>query len=269
MENEKLKINLGSFWVVAPDLKGFGDTEKPFLARHYTDQVILEELCAFIGVLQESHRKVVIIGHGLGGRIAWKLAEKYPHLVRKFISISTPHPTIWLKHVMKSWRSIFENRWLYECRLPLLPERELLGNDLEIIDQKFKKTGSVMDLSAFSNFDKEAYKYTFSRQQDWQGPVNYFRNLPLADSSILKLEQKKVIEVETLFLVGNLDPRVSLDMVSQSAEYVSRFAVKIINMSGYSPHQEQSEAVNQIIHQFIKGELSFTTKWSSMIKMIK
>ena len=33
---------LGSFWVVAPDLKGFGDTEKPFLASKYSDDVITE-----------------------------------------------------------------------------------------------------------------------------------------------------------------------------------------------------------------------------------
>ena len=31
-----------------------------------------------------------------------------------------------------------------------------------------------------------------------------------------------VLDVSTLFLVGNLDPGVSLEMVSQSAEYVSR-----------------------------------------------
>ena len=29
----------GSNWVVAPDLKGFGDSDKPFLARQYKDQV--------------------------------------------------------------------------------------------------------------------------------------------------------------------------------------------------------------------------------------
>ena len=35
-------LNLGSYWVVAPDLKGFGDSEKPFLANNYKDDVILE-----------------------------------------------------------------------------------------------------------------------------------------------------------------------------------------------------------------------------------
>jgi len=258
----------GSFWVVAPDLKGFGDSEKPFLPNNYTDDVIVEEIKQFLDNLDESDRKVVIIGHGLGGHIAWRLIEKYPDKFTKFISISTPHPNIWLKNIMKSWRSVFENRWFYECRLPIFPERDLLDGDVAIIDKRFKKSGSVMDLSSYSNFDKEAYKYTFSRSVDWQGPVNYFRNLPLADKSLINQgKPKKVLEVETLFLVGNLDAGVSLEMVSASAEMVSRFAIKIIDMAGHSPHQEKPDIVNNIISGFIKGDISFMSKWSSMIKL--
>jgi len=260
-----------SYWVVAPDLKGFGDSEKPFLAKYYTDEIILQELKTFVEVLQDSsEKKVILVGHGLGGQIAWKLAEKYPNLFSKLILISAPHPIIWLRNVLRSWRSIYENRWLYECRLPWLPEKSLLENDLEIIDKKFRKSGSVMDLSSYSNFDKEAYKYTFSRQQDWQGPVNYFRNLPLGNSSLANQEKIKtqVLDLDTLFLVGNIDPQVSLEMVSKSAEYVSKFAVKIVNMAGHSPHQEQPEVVNQFINQFIKGDVSYMTRWASKLHQL-
>ena len=143
-----------SNWVVALDMKGFGDSEKPFLASKYKDEVIIEELKQLIDVLQENDKKIVLIGHGLGGHIAWKFVEKYPWMVRKFISVSTPHPRIWLKHILRSWRSVIENRWLYVCRLPFLPEMEMVQNDLEVFDNKFRKSSSVTDLSNFSNFDK-------------------------------------------------------------------------------------------------------------------
>ena len=75
----------------------------------------------------------------------------------------------------------------------------------------------------FDSFCQEAYKYTFSRTTDWQGPINYFRNLPLADPSIIKEEGPgKCIPVDTLFLIGNNDPEINLELVSQSAEYVDR-----------------------------------------------
>ena len=79
-------------------MKGFGDSEKPFLARNYKDEVILEELKKFIDVVQEREDKIVLIGHGLGGQIAWKFASKYPEMIQKFISISTPHPSVWLRN---------------------------------------------------------------------------------------------------------------------------------------------------------------------------
>jgi len=258
-----------SNWVVALDMKGFGDSEKPFLASKYKDEVIVEELKQFIDVLQENDKKIVLVGHGLGGHVAWKFLEKYPNIVRKFISISTPHPRIWLKHIMRSWRSVIENRWLYMCRLPFLPELEMVGNDLEVFDNKFKKSSSVTDLSNYSNFDKEAYKYTFSRPADWQGPINYLRNLPLGDSSVLQDNTgKNCVPVEALLLVGNMDPEVSMDMVSQSAEYVDRFAMQIVPGAGHNPHQEQPEVVNKHITKFIKDELSYMTKWSSMMKVV-
>ena len=35
-----------------------------------------------------------------------------------------------------------------------------------------------------------------------------------------------VIPVDTLLLVGNMDPEVTLEMVSQSAEFVTRFSIE-------------------------------------------
>ena len=54
---------------------------------------------------------------------------------------------------------------------------------------------------------------------DWQGPINYYRNLPLAQA---QPDMARECPVETLLLVGNLDPQVSLELVSQSAQYVCR-----------------------------------------------
>lgn len=141
-------------WIVAPDLKGFGDSEKPFMASKYRDDLVIEEIKMFIDALQENDRKVVLIGHGLGGRLAWKFIEKYPSMVRKFISISTPHPQLWMKHLVQSWKNIFANRWLFVCRLPFLPELEMVSNDLEVFDRKFKICKEVTYLSNFSNYDK-------------------------------------------------------------------------------------------------------------------
>jgi len=255
----------GSNWVVAPDLKGFGDSDKPFLARQYKDQVLVEELKEFVDVLQEEEKKIIIIGHGLGGHLAWRFIERYPGSVSKFVSISTPHPRVWLRHVLTSWRNVMQNRWLYFCRLPFLPEMELGSHDLEVFDRKFSTQSGLTDLQHASLADKEAYKYSFSRTTDWQGPVNYLRNLNLADTSVLQIDREgldKPIPVEALLIVGNRDPETGMELVTQSAEYLERFAMHIVNGAGAAPHQEQPDIVNKHIAKFIKDELTYMSGWS-------
>jgi soluble epoxide hydrolase/lipid-phosphate phosphatase len=56
--NNQLRGLSGSNWVVAPDLKGFGDSDKPFLARQYSDSVVVEELGQLVDALQVSDPKV-------------------------------------------------------------------------------------------------------------------------------------------------------------------------------------------------------------------
>ena len=58
---------------------------------------------------------------------------------------------------------------------------------------------------------------------DWQGCINYYRNLPLSKfDNVTERDVALTIPVETLFLVGNMDPELSLDLVSQSAKFVER-----------------------------------------------
>ena len=144
--------------VVALDLKGFGDSEKPFLKSKYKEKEIIEDLKHFIEILEESEKQIVLIGHGLGGIIGWKFVERYPNMVSKFISISAPNPKIWLRHITRSWRSVMENRWLYLCRVPFLPEMEMVENDVEIFDKKFNRSSSVVDLNNYSDFDKVIFR---------------------------------------------------------------------------------------------------------------
>ena len=61
-----------NFWVVALDLKGFGESEKPVFQGGYDEEVILEEIRAFILTIIEGHedQKIILIGHGLGGKVA-------------------------------------------------------------------------------------------------------------------------------------------------------------------------------------------------------
>lgn len=97
--------------VIALDLKGFSDSDKPILRHNYRPNVICEELRDFLEALDV--KSVTVIGHDLGGLLGWILALKFPELVRKLIVISAPHPNLYwntsnLAIVNRKWCSVVQ-----------------------------------------------------------------------------------------------------------------------------------------------------------------
>ena len=88
--------------------------------------VVVEELRTFILLLTdeqdlgsssaEGKRDVVLIGHGLGGLVAWYLVDKYPEMFSKFIPIATPHPATFRESVTRNWDSMKKNRQEVQAR---------------------------------------------------------------------------------------------------------------------------------------------------------
>ncbi len=93
--------------VIALDLPGFGDSEKPLTAAYdaayFADSVValLDEL-----EIERAH----MIGNSMGGRVAIELALEHPERVRKAALLS---PAL-------AWLRSRRGRWLLQAPLPLL-----------------------------------------------------------------------------------------------------------------------------------------------------
>ncbi len=75
------------FHVVAPDLPGFGESEKPPPNRYRYDfeafSESLVDLCAAVGLV-----RVSFCGHALGGAVALTVAASHAHLVDKLVLVN-------------------------------------------------------------------------------------------------------------------------------------------------------------------------------------
>jgi pimeloyl-ACP methyl ester carboxylesterase len=73
--------------VIAPDLPGFGESEKPPPGRYRYDfenfSESLVDLCAAIGLA-----RVSLCGHAMGGAVALTLAAAHPHLVDNLVLVN-------------------------------------------------------------------------------------------------------------------------------------------------------------------------------------
>lgn len=76
----------GSFRVVAPDLPGFGASEKPDPQRFaYGYDAFADALFDLVAALGLG--RVSVCGHGMGGGVALTLAAKHPALVHKLVLV--------------------------------------------------------------------------------------------------------------------------------------------------------------------------------------
>lgn len=227
------------FHVIALDLKGFGDSDKPQSRRCYRTEVILEELNSFISALGQ--KSCILIGHDLGALIGWYFVHLYPDVVNKFVAVSCPHPNLYLENLPN--QSVFNTFWLNFVQLPSLPELEIMRDDLKIINDCYKHMQGTKDANSII----EAYKYSFSQPEDWTGPINYYRNLPFTR---IETNNNQII-VPTLLITGNEDPFVRLEGIVKSTDFCQKFVMKIVEGAGHFPHQENPDLFNTLILNYL------------------
>src|SRR6266536_4561871 len=80
--------------VIAPDFRGFGDSDKPDLppAEGYTPGVLAEDVVALLHGLDIP--RVVVAAHDIGATVAQTLALSHPERVRAMALFDPPYPGI-------------------------------------------------------------------------------------------------------------------------------------------------------------------------------
>lgn len=79
----------GSFRVVAPDLPGFGGSEKPDPQRYsYGFDAFSESVFDLVAALGLG--RVHVCGHGMGGGVALTLSARHPAIVHRLCLVDTP-----------------------------------------------------------------------------------------------------------------------------------------------------------------------------------
>lgn len=69
------------FTVIAPDLRGYGATEKP--AAGYDKRTMAQDLRALMGHL--GHDRIVLIGHDRGARVGTRFAKDHPEALDRLV----------------------------------------------------------------------------------------------------------------------------------------------------------------------------------------
>jgi epoxide hydrolase 4 len=77
---------------VAPDLRGHGQSSKPADVHEYTTCTLVEDIRQLVEQL--GHERFVLVGHDVGGAVAWSFALHHPEMLSALVILDTPHPAL-------------------------------------------------------------------------------------------------------------------------------------------------------------------------------
>jgi pimeloyl-ACP methyl ester carboxylesterase len=114
----------GGFRVIAPDLRGFGETAMPPKKADYHIDRLVGDLIGILDALEVD--KVRLVGHDWGSAICWHACLRHPERIDRYAALSVGHPSAYahggLRQKLKSWYILF-------FQLPWLSEKMVTAKD--------------------------------------------------------------------------------------------------------------------------------------------
>ncbi|XP_065851875.1 uncharacterized protein [Euphorbia lathyris] len=274
-----LSLSRKGYHCIAPDLRGYGDSDSPVSRRKYTCFDIVGDLVGVIDHFIGGGEKVFVVGHDWGAIVGWYLCLFRGDRVKGFVCLSVPfcprNPVI---KPLESFRTLFGDDY-YICRFQEAGEIEgeiARAGTGEVLKKIFtnKKTGPscLLKENPFGISEKNqislpswlteadiAYYVTKFNQKGFTGPLNYYRAMDL-NWELTAPWTGAQVKVPVKFIVGELDMVYTTPGVKQYVESVAfkqyvPFLKDIIVMKGVGHfiNQEKPEEINTLISDFFEN----------------
>ena len=234
------------FTVVAPDLRGYNDSDKP--RKGYDVPTLLKDIEGLIkGLGQE---QAIIVGHDWGGALAWAFAIYYPHMTSQLIVMNAPHPQA-LQRELRTLKQLRKSWYIFAFQIPWLPETLLLRNHANEIGRTLN--GAAFQKAAFPHEVTAIYQQAMSKPGAMTAALNYYRQLfrrlpsPATDAHTH-------VNAPTLLIWGEQDIALGIELTYDLEQWVAHLQIRRIPDSGHWVQQEKPGEVNQLMLDFLQEQ---------------
>ena len=100
------------FRVMAPDVRGYGGSDKPDPIEAYDMIELTSDVVGLINALGEE--KAILIGHDWGAPICWNTAVLYPERVSAVVGMSVPYLQRGEVSAIERWKQLYEGKFFYQ-----------------------------------------------------------------------------------------------------------------------------------------------------------
>lgn len=231
--------------VIAPDLRGYGETEKP--ATGYDKRSMAQDIVALLDTLGID--KVALVGHDRGARVATRLAKDHPQRVDRLVVMDNVPTRIVARELNAS---IAKAYWFFLFHLvPDLPEALIAGNEAKWLRWFFSDW--AYDPAAISGEAFDTYVRAYSAPGAVRGAMSDYRANAVDVQQDLEDAHVR-IACPTLALWGAEFEAVGrmFDMPKVWAEMAENLRAVAIERCGHLQHEERPEVVNGLLMEFLQ-----------------
>src|SRR5438270_7956380 len=212
------------YTVVAPDLRGYNDTDKP--RTGYDIPTLIRDIEGLIKGLRQE--RAIIVGHDWGGALAWAFAIRYPQMTNGLIIMNAPHPAA-MQRELRTFKQLRKSWYIFVFQIPWLPEYMLLRNSANEIGRMLR--GAAVQKSAFPREVTAQFQAAMSKPGAMTGALNYYRQLFRHRPSYPTSGQYHV-SAPTLIIWGEQDIALDIALTTGLEQWVDNIEVKRIPDSG-------------------------------------
>jgi pimeloyl-ACP methyl ester carboxylesterase len=159
------------FRLVMPDLRGFGETDRPQDVADYATDTLIAEIFALADALGIGG--FGLVGHDWGGAIAWAAALRGNPRIERLAIINSPHPLIFQKSLIEDKAQRAASQYMRAFRSPGMEAGiEAMGFD-SFFEKSFSKH---VDLTLISSEERQIYIGQWRRPGALTAMLNWYRS---------------------------------------------------------------------------------------------
>ena len=241
--------------VVAVDLRGYGDSDKP--PRGYDLWTLSGDVAGLIRALGE--RQADLVGHDWGGILSWCTAALHPRLVRSVTALAAPHPLALRQALWRDPAQRSASRYVASFQAPWLPERSLTRDGAARVE-RILQYGADPQWAASSEFTIVASRYREAMLIPGTAhcALEYYRWIGRSqfrfDGRRLSRAVNRATRVPVLQVHGAADPYVLEPTARRSVQWAGNsYRYEVLPHVGHFVQQEAPERTTTLIMRFLQN----------------
>jgi pimeloyl-ACP methyl ester carboxylesterase len=258
------------FRAIAPDMRGYGETDAPADPTEYRTSVICADIAGLLDALGLD--RAVIVGHDWGGHHVWQFGLRHPERCLKLVGLNTPYGPPGPVPPTQALRARFGEDGYYMLwhQTPGRSEAELeadLRGNLRKIFKGFEHAGDLWTMATLgggrgsllgavstegcflTEAELDVYVAAF-RRTGTRGSFNWYRALDRNWEEERRITDP-TIRVPALMITAENDPILTPARAAGMPQWIPGLRIANIPRCSHWTQQERPAEVNRLLLEFL------------------